>query len=160
MQEFAPNRVGPGIVALRRGVGEKRELPRIPDGQRAQDEAVDEREDRGVRADSERQRKHGDRRHDRRCNQLPDGDADIVDISAARPGTRAFRQLEKRRRVERVERDPSRLVVGCAAADCRRLQLGEVTREFVDNIERESAPFAIGAIAYQCPPLPASDDHA
>jgi len=47
-------------------VGDERELCRLLDRQGAEEQAVHEREDRGVGVDAERQRERRKRRHDRR----------------------------------------------------------------------------------------------
>jgi len=151
--QFAPDRISPGIGPLRGGVGQDREPMRVLDGQRAQDEAVDEREDRGICADPERERQDGDRRHDGRSDQLTDCHAEIVEVPAV-PRSRPPGQLEKRRGVQRVERDLTCLLVGGSATNRRFLQIGKMTRELVNDVERELAPLAIGAFADQRPPLP------
>ena len=89
---------------LARIVSQDRELVRRFDRQRAERQAVDQREDRGVRANTEGERQHGDRADDRRRDQLPERDADVVSIAHAAAGPRSLRQLEKRCRVQRVER--------------------------------------------------------
>ena len=50
----------------------------IGDGKRTQQQAVDERENRGVRADAERERKDRDGRHDGRRAERAKGEAEIL----------------------------------------------------------------------------------
>ena len=58
-RDLVPDRIRP------RAVGEQRETAGIAHGQRAQDEAVEDREQGRVRADAERERQHGDGREAR-----------------------------------------------------------------------------------------------
>jgi hypothetical protein len=59
------------------GVAKAIQLVRVPDGKRAEHDGVDEREDRGVGANPQRENGHGDRREPRLSDQRPRGLADV-----------------------------------------------------------------------------------
>ena len=63
---------GPG-----RRVRDQHETAGVLDGQRAQHEAVDQGEDRGVRADAEGERQDGNGRHDGRGAEGPNREAQV-----------------------------------------------------------------------------------
>jgi hypothetical protein len=52
-------------------------LPGIAHGQRSQEQFIEHRKDRGIRANAERQRQHRDRRDERRLEQHAGGERDV-----------------------------------------------------------------------------------
>src|SRR5207244_10541623 len=78
---------------------------------------------------------------------------DIMHVSAAAPRARALRQLEERGGVQRVERLLAGVAVRRASANRCRMQVGEVARELVDDLERELTPFTVRALPDERLPL-------
>ena len=124
--------------------------------ERLQQDGIDDGEDGRVRADSERERKHRGSCKHRLLAEPADGVNEIAlqENGAAGARARPLRQLEERRRVQRIERHAPGVGVGRAVAHRRRVQVGEMTRQLVDDVDRELAPFAVGALPDQSLPLP------
>ena len=124
--------------------------------ERPQQDGTDDGEDGRVRADSEREREHRGSGKQRLLAEPADGVNEIAlhENGAARARARPLRQLEERRRVQRIERHAPGVGVGRAVAHRRRVQVGEMTRQLVDDVHRELAPFAVGALPDQSLPLP------
>src|SRR5206468_7090141 len=78
LPDLFPDWIRVGADPSGRIVAEQHELLRRLYRQRPQQQAVDDGEDGGVRADAERERKDGDDRHDRRRPQRTEGQADVV----------------------------------------------------------------------------------
>ena len=70
--DLRPNRVGP------RSIEEQRQTARVAHRQRAQDEAVKDREQRGIGADAQRQSRDRDERENRVLAQATNRDSDVL----------------------------------------------------------------------------------
>ena len=109
--DLFPDGIGPrGDTARVRNararlVREHDQLPRFLHGQRAQDHTVDERKNRGVRADAERQRQDGDEGNNRRGAQRAKGKTDVLHGVVLRPAGSIYEDI---RRVNRVAHGGSR----------------------------------------------------
>ena len=112
---------------------------RRPDGQRAQQEAVDDAEERGVDADAERQRQYGDAGESRRPPERSEGMTDVLP-DAFKPRLPSLVANGVFDRFEAADRAPCRLerVFGRHSLAKMLLDEGiEITTQFVvQNDER------------------------
>src|SRR5262249_4829039 len=84
--------------------------------------------------------------------------ADVADerrkplAEPGKPRARAVRQLDERRGVQRLEREPPGLVFRPPLPHRRRLLVGQVAGQLVDDVGRELAPLPLRVLAHPLPP--------
>ena len=113
--DLRPDRVGP------RSIEEQRQTARVAHRQRAQDETVEDREQRGIGADAQRQSRDRDEREDRVLAQATNRDSDVLPqlIDGARDPHVAH-VLDGKRHVPHGPSACPRRVVGIEAVTLQR----------------------------------------